>query len=104
MVGVALVPISVGGWGLRELAVTFSVCFRLVGVIGVLPGLIVRLLYPLPPAAAGSARTVSVIGAYSRHSSICCGRLCGSRVPLTSITKPRPLLSRRLISGQPAAR
>ena len=63
MVGVALVPISVGGWGLRELAVVsllgahglaperaliFSVCFGLVGVIGVLPGLIVWLLYPLP--------------------------------------------------------
>jgi len=56
MVGVALVPISVGGWGLRELAVVsllgahgvapgraliFSVCFGLVGLIGVLPGLIV---------------------------------------------------------------
>jgi len=71
MVGLALVPISVGGWGLRELAVVsllgahglaperaliFSVCFGLVGMIGVLPGLIVWLLYPLPRATAGSAR------------------------------------------------
>ena len=70
MVGVALAPISVGGWGLRELAVVsllgahglaperaliFSVCFGLVGVIGVLPGLIVWLLYPLPRPAAGVA-------------------------------------------------
>jgi glycosyltransferase 2 family protein len=70
MVGVALVPISVGGWGLRELAVVsllgahglaperaliFSVCFGLVAMIRVLPGLIVWLLYPLPRAAAGDA-------------------------------------------------
>lgn len=70
MVGVALVPISVGGWGLRELAVVsllsahglapeqaliFSVCFGLVAVIGVLPGLIVWLLYPLPRLAAGGS-------------------------------------------------
>ena len=69
MVGVALVPISVGGWGLRELAVVsllgahglapewalmFSVCFGLVSVVGVLPGLIVWLLYPLPRVAAGA--------------------------------------------------
>lgn len=71
MVGVALAPISVGGWGLRELAVVsllgahglaperaliFSVCFGLVAVIGVLPGLIVWLVYPLPRLAAGMAR------------------------------------------------
>ena len=68
MVGVALAPISVGGWGLRELAVVallgahglaperaliFSVCFGVVAVIGVLPGLVVWLLYPLPRLAAG---------------------------------------------------
>jgi hypothetical protein len=55
MVGVALVPISVGGWacaswrwcrlgahGLApERALIFSVCFGLVGVTGVLPRLIV---------------------------------------------------------------
>jgi glycosyltransferase 2 family protein len=67
MVGVALVPISIGGWGLRELAVVaflgahglaperaliFSVCFGLITMISVLPGLIVWLLYPLPRAAA----------------------------------------------------
>jgi glycosyltransferase 2 family protein len=70
MVGVALVPISVGGWGLRELAVVsllgahglaperaliFSVCFGLVGMIVVLPGLIVWLFYPMPRSAAGIA-------------------------------------------------
>jgi uncharacterized membrane protein YbhN (UPF0104 family) len=72
MVGVALVPISVGGWGIRELAVVsllgaqglaperaliFSVCFGLVTVLSVLPGLIVWLLYPLPrPPGARSNR------------------------------------------------
>lgn len=71
MVGVALVPISVGGWGLRELAVVsllgarglaperaliFSVCFGLVFLVSVLPGLIVWLTYPLPRAAASKAR------------------------------------------------
>jgi hypothetical protein len=70
MVGVALVPISVGGWGLRELAVVsllgahglaperallFSVCFGLVVVLSVLPGAIVWLLYPLPRAAENDA-------------------------------------------------
>jgi uncharacterized membrane protein YbhN (UPF0104 family) len=70
MIGVALVPISAGGWGLRELAVVsllgahglaperaliFSVCFGLIWVIGVLPGLVVWLLYPLPRPAAGMA-------------------------------------------------
>ena len=70
MIGVALAPISAGGWGLRELAVVsllgahglaperaliFSVCFGLVGVIGVLPGLVVWLLYPLPRPAASVA-------------------------------------------------
>jgi glycosyltransferase 2 family protein len=69
MVGVALVPISIGGWGLRELAVVsflgahglapergliFSVCFGLVTMISVLPGLIVWLLYPLPGTGSGA--------------------------------------------------
>ena len=68
MVGVTLVPISIGGWGLRELAVVsllgayglpperaliFSVCFGLVCLIAVLPGLIVWFLYPLPWIRAG---------------------------------------------------
>lgn len=63
MVGVVLVPISVGGWGLREFAVVsllgahglapepallFSVCFGLVCVLGALPGAVVWLVYPLP--------------------------------------------------------
>jgi hypothetical protein len=57
IVGVALVPISIGGWGLRELAVIsllgnhgvapgpallFSVCFGLVLAIGSLPGALSR--------------------------------------------------------------
>ena len=65
MVGIALVPISVGGWGLREVAVVavmsdyglaperallFSVCFGLVLVAGALPGALVWLLYSVPPA------------------------------------------------------
>jgi len=71
MLGVVLVPISVGGWGLRELAVVsllaahglaperaliFSVCFGLVVLISTLPGAVVWLVYPLPRAAAGKAR------------------------------------------------
>jgi glycosyltransferase 2 family protein len=65
MIGVAIVPISIGGWGLRELAVMsllagygvaaerallFSVCFGLVLAIGSLPGGLVWLLYPFAPA------------------------------------------------------
>jgi glycosyltransferase 2 family protein len=65
MVGVTLVPISIGGWGLRELAVVsllgnhgvppekallFSVCFGLTLAIGSLPGAVVWLLYSLAPA------------------------------------------------------
>jgi glycosyltransferase 2 family protein len=72
MVGVALLPISIGSWGLRELAVVsllgahgvaperallFSVCFGLIFVIVALPGAIVWMLYPLParnaPISAG---------------------------------------------------
>jgi glycosyltransferase 2 family protein len=63
MVGVALLPISIGSWGLRELAVVsllgahgvaperallFSMCFGLIFVIAALPGAIVWMLYPLP--------------------------------------------------------
>ncbi len=62
MVGVALVPISVGGWGLRELAVVsllsdhgvaperallFSVCFGLVLLVGSLPGAFLWPFYSL---------------------------------------------------------
>jgi uncharacterized membrane protein YbhN (UPF0104 family) len=65
MVGVALVPISVSGWGLREVAVLsllghygvaperallFSVCFGLTMAIGSLPGVLAWLLYSVPPA------------------------------------------------------
>lgn len=63
MVGVMLVPISVGGWGFRELAVVsllgaygfaperaliLSLCFGLIAVVGTLPGVFFWLLYPLP--------------------------------------------------------
>jgi hypothetical protein len=65
MIGVALVPISIGGWGLRELAVIsllgnygiapgrallFSVCFGLVLAIGSLPGALAWLLYAFAPS------------------------------------------------------
>jgi glycosyltransferase 2 family protein len=69
MIGVVLVPISIGGWGLRELAVVsllaaygvapekallFSVCYGLALAVGSLPGAPVWLLYPF--AAADSSR------------------------------------------------
>lgn len=64
MTGVALVPASINGWGLREIAVVgllarygvapeqalvLSVCFGLTLAIGSLPGAIVWLLYPAAP-------------------------------------------------------
>jgi hypothetical protein len=64
MIGVALVPISISGWGLRELAVVslladhgvapakallFSVEFGLTLAVASLPGALVWLLYRLPP-------------------------------------------------------
>src|SRR5260370_18189142 len=67
MIGVVLVPISIGGWGLRELAVVsllathgvatgravlFSVCFGLALAIGSLPGALAWLLYPFASARA----------------------------------------------------
>jgi glycosyltransferase 2 family protein len=63
MVGVVLVPISVGGWGLREFAVVsllgahgvateraflFSLGFGVVFMVSALPGAVIYLLYPLP--------------------------------------------------------
>jgi uncharacterized membrane protein YbhN (UPF0104 family) len=71
VVGVSLVPISVGGWGLRELAVVsllaghgmppekallFSVCFGLVLAAGSLPGALVWLVYSVAPARADAER------------------------------------------------
>ncbi len=65
MISVALVPISIGGWGLRELAVIsllgnhgvppdkamlFSVCFGLTLAVGSLPGALAWLLYSFVPA------------------------------------------------------
>jgi glycosyltransferase 2 family protein len=61
MIGVVLVPISIGGWGLRELAVIsllaahgvaperallFSVCFGLALAVGSLPGALAWLFFP----------------------------------------------------------
>ena len=65
MIGVALVPISISGWGVRELAVIsllgnhgiapeqallFSICFGLTLAVGSLPGALAWLLYSFPPA------------------------------------------------------
>jgi hypothetical protein len=65
MIGVALVPVSINGWGLRELAVVallgrhgiapeqalvFSVCFGLVMAVGSLPGALAWVLYSVAPA------------------------------------------------------
>jgi len=71
MVGVVAVPISIGGWGLRELAVVsllgphgvapekallFSVCFGLALAVGFLPGALAWLLFPFPSARRSVAR------------------------------------------------
>ena len=71
MMGVALVPISIGGWGLRELAVIsllgnhgiapeqallFSVCFGLVLAVGSLPGALVWLFYSFAPSWRSAER------------------------------------------------
>jgi hypothetical protein len=71
MIGVALVPISIGGWGLRELAVIsllgnhgvaperallFSVCFGLVLAAGSLPGALAWLLYSFAPSWRSAGR------------------------------------------------
>jgi len=69
MVGVAMVPISINGWGLRELAVVallgrhgvspeqalvFSVCFGLVLAVASLPGALAWMLYSVAPTNAPS--------------------------------------------------
>src|SRR5262245_32735464 len=71
MVGAVAVPISIGGWGLRELAVVsllgahgiapekallFSVCFGLALLIGSLPGALAWLLFPFPSGRRSVAR------------------------------------------------
>jgi uncharacterized membrane protein YbhN (UPF0104 family) len=71
MTGAVVVPISIGGWGLRELAVVsllasygvaperallFSVCFGLALAIGSLPGALAWLLYPFAPARRSAER------------------------------------------------
>jgi hypothetical protein len=72
MIGVAIVPISVSGWGLRELAVVsllgnlgvaperallFSVCFGFVIAVGSLPGALVWLVYSVVPSPPGEWRS-----------------------------------------------
>jgi len=67
MTGVVALPISIGGWGLRELAVVslvgthgitperallFSVCFGLALAVGSLPGALAWLLYPFPRSSS----------------------------------------------------
>src|SRR6516165_9365263 len=71
MIGVVAVPISIGGWGLRELAVVsllgthgvapekallFSVCFGLALAVGFLPGALAWILFPFPSARRSVAR------------------------------------------------
>jgi glycosyltransferase 2 family protein len=73
MVGVGLVPISIGGWGLREIAVIsllgdhgiaperallFSLCFGLTFATGSLPGALVWLLYPFGASGRPAARGI----------------------------------------------
>ena len=71
MIGVVLVPISIGGWGLRELAVIsllaahgvaperallFSVCFGLALAVGSLPGALAWLFFPFAPPRRSAER------------------------------------------------
>src|SRR5262249_21776450 len=85
MIGVVAVPISIGGWGLRELAVVsllgthgvapekallFSVCFGLALAVAFLPGALVWLLYPFappPPSAERDGWRVAI--SHERHRS-----------------------------------
>jgi hypothetical protein len=72
MLGVALVPISIGGWGLRELAVvtllashgvpaeialSLSLTFGIVFVLGAVPGALIWAIYSPPQPAAIKAET-----------------------------------------------
>jgi glycosyltransferase 2 family protein len=71
MVGVALAPISISGWGLRELAVVsllghhgvapekallFSVCFGLTLAVSSLPGAVAWMVYSFAPSRHSSQR------------------------------------------------
>ncbi len=72
IVGIGIAPITIGGWGLREVAVTaflnaqgipsqeallFSVCFGLVLVVASLPGAIALLVFSPEGAADNTAPT-----------------------------------------------
>src|SRR5262249_43076316 len=71
MIGVGFIPISIGGWGLRELAVVsllasygvaprrtllLSVCFGLALGFCSLPAALIWLVYALPPARHNAER------------------------------------------------
>jgi glycosyltransferase 2 family protein len=70
MVAIGIIPISVSGWGLREVAVTaflnahgvptqrallFSICFGLTLIVSALPGALILMFYS--PAEAGGDAT-----------------------------------------------
>jgi uncharacterized membrane protein YbhN (UPF0104 family) len=72
MIGVVIVPISISGWGLREVAVVsllathgvaperallFSVCFGLALAVGSLPGALAWLFFPFASAQRSAARS-----------------------------------------------
>jgi hypothetical protein len=79
MVGVQFVPISISGWGLRELAVIsllgthgiaperallFSVCFGFVLAVGSLPGALIMRWIAAGKAVGGRAASPSQIGRF----------------------------------------
>jgi glycosyltransferase 2 family protein len=90
MIGVGIVPVSIGGWGLRELAVIsvlgnqgvspekallFSVSFGLAPAVASLPGGLIWMFYSFAPSRAeGGAsqarrsRTVAAASATTRRS------------------------------------
>ena len=74
MLGVAIVPITISGWGLRELAMVallghygiapekallFSVCFGIVSAVATLPGALAWLVYSVAQARAPSSERVA---------------------------------------------
>lgn len=83
MIAIAVIPVSVSGWGLREVAVTaflnahgvpaqrallFSICFGLTLFIGALPGALVLIFYSPVKVRLGEARQRVMSTAASRES------------------------------------